>query len=173
MRSPLVIVVAVTLAAVLSLSAQAVPPPVPPSPIPRVDTPADADLAGVYACEGTRPDGVEYSGTVEIVRNEGTYQLLWTLPPHEQYIGIGIRNGDVLAVSYFGGMPGLVVYRLEQGDKGPRLVGQWTVVDADGQVFPETLTRVAAGDAPAFAPSHPRPRSRPGRSVPSRGTRPI
>jgi hypothetical protein len=166
MRSPLIAAASITLAAALSLSAQSAPSP-PADPHTQSDT---ADLAGVYACEGKRPDGLEYSGTVQIVRHEGTYQVLWTLPPQEQYLGIGILNGDVLAVSYFGGMPGIAVYRIEHGDKGPRLVGTWTVVDADGHVFPETLTRLAEG---ATVPAPSRPRTRPDRASPSRGVRPI
>jgi hypothetical protein len=165
MKSPLICASALTLVAVLSLAAQS---PVPETKGDNNPPAADADLTGVYACEGVRPDGAAYRGTVEIVRHDGTYELLWTLPPHEQYVGIGMVSGSVLAVSYFGGMPGLVVYRIEAGDKGPRLVGQWTVVDADGHVFPETLTKVAEA---IIVPPVAKPR--PGRAVPSRGMRPI
>src|SRR5687767_3825870 len=93
------------LAGALSLSAQSVPPGA------DHDNGTDGNLVGVYACQGLTPKGAEYRGTVEIVRHNGTYQLLWTFRDERQ-VGIGIVSGDVLAVSYFGGMPGLVVYRI-------------------------------------------------------------
>lgn len=107
-----------------------------------VKPPTDEDLGGTYRCEGTMPNGSGYTGTVHIVRHNGTYQVLWTLGPRERYLGIGIVSDKVLAVSYFTGVPGLVVYRVEHTAKGPRLVGQWTAPEADGRVFVETLTRL-------------------------------
>lgn len=128
-----------------------------PAFAPRGASHADGDIAGIYQCEGTRPDGAAYKGTVEIVRNNGTYQLLWTFGPREHYLGFGILSGDVLAVSVFGGMPGVVAYRVENGDKGARLVGQWAVPDPKGQVFTETLTKREKGAvAPQPQPSEPR-----------------
>jgi hypothetical protein len=124
-------------------------------------------LTGVYACEGNGPNNVSYHGTVEILRHESTYQVRWSISSAEEYLGIGVLNGDVLAVSYFGGAPGVVVYRVEQNAQGPRLVGQWTVVEAAGQVFVETLTRLTADAGEVVLPK-PRTRPRPvqgGRSV--------
>ena len=55
-------------------------------------------------------------------------------------IGIGIIRGDVLAVSYYTGTNiGIALYHIE---KGPRLTGEWTVLGADGQRYPETLTKM-------------------------------
>jgi hypothetical protein len=104
-----------------------------------------SDLAGVYECEGIRGDGESYRGIVEIVRREGTYWMRWTLSPAEQYVGIAVVNGDSLAVSYFGVLPGVAVYSYEEGGDSQRLVGTWTVVGARGATFSETLTKV--GDA--------------------------
>ena len=70
------------------------------------------DLTGTYRCEGTRPDGQRYNGTVVIVRHDHTYQLLWTLTGDDQYLGIGIRRADALSVSYFGSMGGVVSYHI-------------------------------------------------------------
>jgi hypothetical protein len=125
-------------------------------------TQTSGEIAGIYHCEGTRPDGAAYKGTVEIARNNGTYQLLWTFGPREHYLGFGIVSGDVLAVSVFGGMPGVVAYRIEQSEKGPRLVGQWAVPDPKGQVFTETLTKREKGAAAPHVPEPPR-----GRRVPA------
>jgi hypothetical protein len=62
-------------------------------------------------------------------------------------VGMGIRTGDVLAVSYLSGLPGVVAYRIEEGD---RLVGEWTVAGAEGELFSETLVKVSST---AAAPS--------------------
>jgi hypothetical protein len=100
-------------------------------------------LDGTYLCEGKRPDGEPYHGTVVIVRHNRAYRVMWSVGSAEQYFGIGVLNGDVLAVSYFGGMPGVVAYKVEGHEGNPRLIGQWTVADADGQLFGETLTRLS------------------------------
>src|SRR5262249_34828676 len=109
-----------------------------------------------YACEGTGPNGQDYHGTVEIVRHENTYTIRWDFSSDEEYVGIGLINGDIFAVSYFGSVPGVVAYRIEQGEKGPRLVGQWTVVESPGRVFVETLTRMTT-DVSDPLPARPRP----------------
>ena len=104
--------------------------------------PGGADLSGTYACSGINPDGSGYeSVVVEIARLNGAYQLRWVVDSEVIAVGMGIRTGDVLAVAYLSGLPGVVAYRLEQGD---RLVGEWTLAGADGEVFSETLTKVSA-----------------------------
>jgi hypothetical protein len=108
----------------------------------RKDADADA-LDGTYLCEGKRPDGTPYHGTVAIVRHNGAYNVIWTVSSEEQYFGIGVLSGEVLAVSYFGGIPGVVAYKVERQDGNPRLVGQWTVANAGGHLFSETLTRLS------------------------------
>ena len=51
---------------------------------------------------------------------------------------MGIRTGNVLSVAFYSGSTGVVAYRIEGQD---RLVGEWTVAGAEGQVSSETLTR--------------------------------
>ena len=96
------------------------------------------DIAGVYSCDGMNPAGKPYRGIVEIVRTDATYHLRWTFPQEsDAALGIGIMSNGVLAVSYYGGTTaGVVVYKIEDGNK---LVGEWTVVVADGGVYKETL----------------------------------
>jgi hypothetical protein len=125
--------------------------------LPTRTSSANGDLNGTYLCEGVRPDGAPYRGTVRIVRQNGAYQVIWNVGREEQYLGIGIHTGDVLAVSYFGGSPGVVAYRIEQSEKGPRLIGQWTVASARGHVFGETLTRLTQ-DVTAAPTLPPQPR---------------
>ena len=89
----------------------------------------EPDLAGVYVCSGKNPDGTTYEGIVEIVKHNDVFQLLWIVESEVIGVGIGIRSGNVLAVAYYSGHPGVVAYRIEGGN---RLVGEWTDVDADG-----------------------------------------
>jgi hypothetical protein len=95
------------------------------------------DLAGIYLCEGVNPDGTPYKGLVEITPTASTYQVRWTMS-EQSTNGIGIFKGGVLAVSYFGGSPGVVVYRVDGG----RLLGEWTMGDSKGQLYSETLTKL-------------------------------
>jgi hypothetical protein len=94
------------------------------------------------------PSGKPYRTIVEIAKDGQTYVLRWR-NQEGAAVGIGILRNDVLAVSYFTGRDlGVVVYRIE---KGPTLTGQWGIFGADGQLYPETLTRVgleALGDDP-------------------------
>ena len=110
--------------------------------LPVLTATPDIDITGIYECEGTTANGSPYKGTVEIVRNNGTYEVLWVFGPREQYLGFGVVNENVLAVSVLAGMPGVVAYKIEKSDKGSRLLGQWTVPNAEGRVFTETLTKV-------------------------------
>jgi hypothetical protein len=104
------------------------------------------DLAGIYLCEGVNPDGTPYKGLVEITPTANTYQVRWTMS-EQATNGIGIFKGGVLAVSYFGGTPGVVVYRVDGG----RLIGEWTMGDSKGQLYSETLTKLPKQPRPSLA----------------------
>jgi hypothetical protein len=106
------------------------------------EPPAEINLVGTYACEGTNPDGATYSGIVEIVRLKDTFLVRWTMPNDSQVVGVGIFSGNQLAVSYYGGTPALVVYAVAEDG---RLNGKWTAGGAEGEVFTETLTKMPAG----------------------------
>ena len=118
-----------------------------------------APLIGTYDCQGVEPDGTPYRGVVQIIPSAGTYDVIWIFSNGQQYSGLGVVNGDVLAVSYFTNRPGVVAYKIEQSEKGPRLEGEWTVVGA-GKVFHETLTRLTAevkrADPPSVQERRPR-----------------
>ena len=76
----------------------------------------------------------------------------------------------MLAVSFFGpDSGGVVLYRID----GEKLLGHWSAPLAAGQVFEETLTRVA--HPPAAAPSTPQspPQQRPSGGHPFGPGRPI
>jgi len=131
------------------------------------DTPvSEGNLAGMYACEGTNPNGSPYAALVEIVRQEKTYLVRWIQPNGSEVFGVGLQRGSVLAVSYFGSAPAIVVYSvLADG----RLDGQWTMGGAEGAVFTETLTKMTVVSEPTL----PRPSDRPSdRPRPKRPARP-
>lgn len=121
------------------------------------DAPAakpDPKLEGRYRAEGMNPDGKAYRSTVDIEQTGDTYLVRWIErdgPPAA--IGIGIVQGDYLSVSYLAGRSlGVVVYHIE---RGPQLKGHWTVLGADGGLWPETLSRAgvaAERDVPGDEP---------------------
>ena len=113
---------------------QAAPGPQAPAP----EATPKRNVAGVYLCEGANPDGSPYKGLVEIVAVDNTYLVHWMMADGAEVLGVGIRNSDVLSVSYFGGTPAVVVYRID----GDRLVGEWTMGGAEGMLYSETLTRM-------------------------------
>jgi hypothetical protein len=122
-----------------------------------------SDLSGVYAAEGTNPDGSPYTAVVEIVKRQDTYLVRWTQENDDQVMGVGIQQEGVLAVSYFGGAPAIVVYSVASEGK---LDGQWTMGGA-GKLFKETLTKVAAVEVetkPARPAKPAKPASRPSSS---------
>ena len=120
------------------------------------------DLVGVYRCDGMNPNGSAYQGVVEITKLRDTFRVAWKMDDGS-VIGVGIYSGSVFAVSYFGGAPAVVVYKVD----GNRLVGEWTMGGIDGKVYAETLTKTTA------APSRGEPgRQDPPKEEPRRQTRP-
>jgi hypothetical protein len=134
------------------------------------------DLVGVYVSTGVNPDGSPYKGLVKIEKQRDTFEVQW-FGPELAAVGLGIRSGDVLAVTYFSGVPGVVAYKIE---KGPRLIGEWTIIGAGGRVFSETLTKTADDALPStesgVRPERPRstqPGQRRRRATPPKGSREI
>jgi hypothetical protein len=119
-----------------------------------------AGLPGVYDCQGTGADGKAYRGAVIIQPDGNRFVLQWYVGTQLSAIGLGLREGNILAVSFFGpDAGGIILYKID----GARLVGQWSAPVTAGRVFEETLTRVAdvppATAPPASAPTKPRPSS--------------
>lgn len=107
---------------------------------PALSAAAEIDIVGLYTCEGTNPDGRPYRSVVEIIKNDQTYRVTWAMGERNISIGIGMVRDGLLAVSYYAnGNLGVIVYRIK---KGPQLTGEWTVLGADDEVFPETLTKI-------------------------------
>jgi hypothetical protein len=121
---------------------------------PTPDVSPAVDLTGTYECNGVGPEGDPYQGVVEIVKKDKTYWVQWTLGPQDVNHGFGIIQGNMFAVTFFGGTAGVALYKIEAGS---RLVGQWTIVDADGGTYPETLTKSSSKAAPPQAPKKAAP----------------
>jgi hypothetical protein len=100
--------------------------------------PAEADLSGVYYVSGS--DGKETYTGAAVIRQEGeVYVVQWTTG--EGVIGVGVRQGDALAVSWLvntakGPVRGVTFYRL----RGRTLEGAWATMPGAGVVRRETLT---------------------------------
>src|SRR5258708_2097655 len=71
----------------------------------------ETDISGSYSCKGTNPGsagGPGYHGTTSITKLGSTYLLGWTING-ESFTGIGIRNGNILSVSWYAsGKTGIV-----------------------------------------------------------------
>jgi hypothetical protein len=150
MRLPVVPVAALAILPALAFALAS------PSPTTAAES---APLVGTYECQGVEPDGTPYHGLVQIIGDAGLYEVVWIFSSGQQYRGFGVVNGDALAVSYYTTRPGVVAYKIEQRDGGPKLTGHWTVAGADA-VFRETLTRLSThvSELPAREPpATPRP----------------
>jgi hypothetical protein len=120
-------------------------------------------IAGVYRCVGSNGDGSPYQGFVKIEKHGDAYHVWWALEPGVYSVGIGIRQGTTLAVSYYGGTTGVIAYRID----GERLVGDWTIPGGNGVLASETLTPLAEGEEPILqGPQQP-----PGPAAPQIGIR--
>lgn len=134
-----------------------------------------AKLDGMYRSHGKNPDGSEYRGFVEVVRNGDSFVVSWLSPERTREavritrvsVGVGIVEGDVLAVSYTASrVPAIATYRIEAG--GERLVGQWTVMNGRGSVFIETLEKLpSSAEIPPINPNRPSERPSPRSAPPS------
>ena len=109
-----------------------------------------AAVPGIYACMGMLPDGSPYTGRVAIARTGETWQVVWLLDSGEQYFGIGVITDDVLAVTYFSDVPGIVAYHIVRDGSDVQLTGDWTMPQAEGRRGRETLVRVGDGPAALF-----------------------
>lgn len=100
------------------------------------------DPSGAYRCDGVSPEGKNYRAAVQIVRNGDTYVVKWLTPRGVVNVGVGFVTGNTLSVGYVGATAGVVVYHIN----GKQLTGEWTDIEASGQVYKETLTRLADGE---------------------------
>jgi hypothetical protein len=111
----------------------------------RADRPGDqevVDIAGYYTCRGREANGKPYTGIAVITKAKEIYVVQWTIGVGSTFVGVGIRQGNTLAVSWAQGadkgvVRGINLYRIE---KGPMLNGRWATLPGDGTLKTETLT---------------------------------
>jgi hypothetical protein len=120
----------------------------PPDPLPPRKTEAKlaskdvGDITGYYTCRGQDGKGGGYTGVAVISKQREVYVVQWTIGVASSFIGLGIREGNRLAVSWampgdkLGVVRGINLYRIEPG---PRLVGQWATLPGNGTINTETL----------------------------------
>ena len=102
----------------------------------------DVDITGFY----NEKDGEFF----QITRNGASYQVLWRYKAGD-WVGVAIRDGDRFAVAwqrFDRANLGVSLYRIEKGDRGPRMVGGWAAYPGGG-IAPDTLnfSRRAGGQA--------------------------
>lgn len=103
-----------------------------------------ANIAGKYNVTGTNPNSASYRGTLEIIPHGDVYQFRWTAG--SQYDGVGVVNGEVVAVSFAAGANGKgcgVIDYLIRGDGS--LVGRWGYWGTD-EAGNENATRISGSD---------------------------
>jgi hypothetical protein len=71
---------------------------------PLERTAPHADIAGNYAIVGTNEDGSPYRGALEVIKHGDVFQFRWNAG--RQYDGVGVPNGNVVAVAFTGGSNG-------------------------------------------------------------------
>jgi len=63
------------------------------------------DIAGTYNITGTNPEGGgTYKGTLKVITRGDVYQFQWNAGT--QYDGVGVQNGNIIAVAYTTGSDG-------------------------------------------------------------------
>src|SRR5262249_59653390 len=105
-------------------------------PKPRADE--QLEIVGKYRSELTEPDGKTLT-TVAIVERRGdAYQVTYWKDGKLLFLGTGLRRGDQLSLCWLSsGQAGVSVYKIE---KGPKLVGEYTVLGGIGVPGREVLT---------------------------------
>jgi hypothetical protein len=107
-----------------------------------------ADIAGDYAIVGTNEDGSPYKGALEVIKHGDVYQFRWNAG--KQYDGVGVPNGNVVAVAFTGGSNGkgcgVVSYQLLADGTLDGVWGYWGVNEMGSEKAERTSGSGLAGD---------------------------
>ena len=114
---------------------------------PKPATPP-ADIAGEYTVAGTNPNGGAYKGALEVIKHGDVYQFRWNAG--NQYDGIGIPNGGVVAVAFTGGATGkgcgVVSYQILGDGTLDGVWGYWGTNESGTERAEHTSGSGVAGD---------------------------
>jgi len=106
--------------------------------------PVPTDIAGDYSVVGTNEDGSPYRGALKVIKHGAVYQFRWNAG--KQYDGVGVPNGNVVAVAFTGGSNGqgcgVVSYQLLADGTLDGKWGYWGVDD----MGTERATRTSGSD---------------------------
>jgi hypothetical protein len=69
-----------------------------------VPAPPPPNISGKYNIVGTNPSGTIYRGQLEVIKHGDVYQFRWNAG--NQYDGVGVQNGKVVAVAFASGANG-------------------------------------------------------------------
>lgn len=96
-------------------------------------------ITGVYKSESPDQEGNPQTTEATIERHGDAYLVTYRKDGMIAYVGIATRNGNIFSMCWAtsAGQVGLSVYQIE---KGPRLVGQYTMLGGVGMFAQETLT---------------------------------
>jgi hypothetical protein len=109
---------------------------------------APPDIAGRYNVVGNNPDGGQYKGTLEIIPHGNVYQFRWNAGT--QYDGVGVANGNVVAVAFANGTNGkgcgVVDYEITSDGGLDGKWGYWGTNEAGTERATRTAGSGLAGD---------------------------
>jgi hypothetical protein len=87
------------------------------------------DISGNYDVAGTNENGAAYQGQLQVLKHGSVYQFRWLAG--NQYDGVGIINGNTIAVAYTDGADGtgcgVVSYRTLANGTLDGVWGMWGV----------------------------------------------
>jgi hypothetical protein len=115
----------------------------PKTPKVKAEAIEDApSIDGYYTCKGKEAGGKQYSGICVIAKKNDVYIVSWMIGAGSSFTGIGIRQGNNLAVSWTisgdrGVVRGVNLYQIQSGG---RLSGRWATLPGPGVMQQETLT---------------------------------
>lgn len=131
------------LASALSMGA----PERPENEDKRKSTDEVGEITGYYTCKGQEMNGKSYTGICVISKQKEVYIVNWVIGSGSTFSGIGLRQGNNLAISWTlpndrgGVIRGVNLYKI---DPGPRLSGRWATMPGPGVMATETLSFLKA-----------------------------
>jgi len=111
-------------------------------------TAALAEIGGKYNVLGSNPNGTTYKGTLEIIPHGDVYQFRWNAGT--QYDGVGVQNGEVVAVAFANGADGkgcrVIDYTIGSDGALNGKWGYWGVNERGSETAARTSGSVLEGE---------------------------